>query len=84
MSSIRKALKKIAKKEGVSVEEVYREMQIAINMAYANPDPAVQAAWENIPMPSGAPRPEDVIAYCVEKLVFPHNRTVASRERGPF
>lgn len=84
MSSIRKALKKIAKREGVSVEEVYREMQIAINMAYANPDPAVQAAWENIPMPSGAPRPEDVIAYCVEKLTPPHNRTVASRERGPF
>lgn len=68
MRSIKKVIKKIAKREGVSVEEVYREMQIAIDMAYADSDPAVQAAWENIPVPYGKPRPEDVIAYCVEKV----------------
>lgn len=68
MNSIKKILKRIAKREGISVEEVYREIQVAIEMAYANPDPAVQAVWKNIPMPYGKPGPEDVIAYCVEKV----------------
>lgn len=68
MSKFKKILKKIAEKEGISVEEVYREMQTAIDAGFSNPDPAIQAAWRNIPLPCGKPRPEDVIAYCTGML----------------
>lgn len=68
MSKFKKILRKIAEKEGISVEEVYREMQEAINVGFSNPDPAIQAAWRNIPLPYGKPRPEDVIAYCAGRI----------------
>ena len=68
MSKIKNALKKIAKREGISIEEVYHEMQIAIDMGYLNPNSAIQAAWKNIYLPCGKPRPEDVIAHCVKQI----------------
>lgn len=68
MRKFKKALKKIAAKEGISVEEVYREMQIAIDVGFSNPDPAIRAAWKNVPMPYGKPRPEDVVAYCAKRI----------------
>ena len=68
MNKFKKALRQIAKMEGVSIEEVYREIQIAIDAGYSNPDPAVQAVWKNVPLPCGKPRPEDVIAYCLEQI----------------
>lgn len=84
MNKIQKVVKKIAKREGVSVEEVYREMQIAVDIGYSNPDPAVQAVWKKIPMPCGEPRPEDVITYCVEKLALPHSRKCGMPRKRPF
>lgn len=68
MKTFKKILKKIAKMEKISVEDVYYKMQIAINTAYTNPDPAVQAAWKNISSPYGKPRPEDVIEHCIRQL----------------
>jgi len=68
VSKFQKILKKIAEKEGVSVEEVYREMQIAIDIGFSSTDPVVQAAWKNISLPHGKPRPEDVIMYCAKKI----------------
>lgn len=68
MSKFEKALKKIAKMEGISVREVYREMQAAIDAGYASQSPAVQAAWSNVPLPYGKPRPEDVFAYCLKQI----------------
>lgn len=68
MRKFKKILRKIAEKEGISVEEVYREMQAAIDVGFSNPDPAIQAVWRNVPLPYGRPRPEDVIAYCAKKI----------------
>lgn len=68
MSKFKKVLKKIAKMEGISVREVYREMQTAIEAGYANQSPAVQAAWSNVPLPYGKPRPEDVFTYCLNQI----------------
>lgn len=39
----RKILEKVAAQNGVSVDEVRAEIQIAIDMGMASPDPAVQA-----------------------------------------
>lgn len=62
------ALMIIARKEGRSVKEIYHEMQTAINAAYSNPDPGIRAAWRDIPLPSGRPKPEDVVAYCARNV----------------
>lgn len=39
---------KIAEKYNTPPEEVRREMQIAIDAGFDNPDPAVQAEWKKV------------------------------------
>lgn len=67
-SKFNRILKIIAEKEGISVEEVYREMQAAIDAGYSNPDPAIRTAWEKVPLPYGKPRPEDMVVYCAGQI----------------
>ena len=52
---------KIAEKYNTTPEEVRREMQIAIDTGFDNPDPAVQEEGDR-------PTPEEVINYAVKKL----------------
>lgn len=59
----RNALEIIAAKEGISVEEVRREIQLAIDDAMKNPDPKVQAEWRKIPKKGKKPTPEEVIEF---------------------
>lgn len=61
-------IKKVAEKHHTTVEEVYREMQIAIDAGFDNPDPAVQAEWKKIKMKGDRPTPEEVIEYAVRSL----------------
>lgn len=67
MSKFKRALREIAKREGISTKEVYQEMQKAINAGYHNSDPAIQAAWKEVPVWFGRPRPEDVVRFCAKK-----------------
>jgi len=60
---IRKALQQIAKKEGVSVGEVRRNIKLAMQDARSNPDPKIQAFWDSIPHKRDKLTPEDVIAH---------------------
>jgi len=60
---IKGALQKIAETEGVSVNEVRREIELAIMAARENPDPKVQAFWRSIPYKGDNPTPEEVIAH---------------------
>jgi hypothetical protein len=68
MSGFKMILKVIAEKEGISTEEVYHEMQAAIDAGFSSSDPVIQAAWRKMPMLCGKPRPEDVIAYCAGQI----------------
>ena len=47
-SEVIRAFEKIARKEGVSVDEVRREIQKAIDDAMQSDDPAVQSYWKKI------------------------------------
>ena len=49
-------------------EEVRREMQIAIDTGFDNPDPAVQEEWKKMTLKGDRPTPEEVINYAVKKL----------------
>lgn len=63
-----KAITKLAAEKGISVEEVRREIQIAINMGMANQDPNVQAYWKKILKKGVKPTPEDIIEYFADQV----------------
>lgn len=58
----------IAKKEGVSVEEVRSEMEVAIAVARMNKNPAIQELWRTIPCKDEIPTPEEVIAFVIQAI----------------
>ena len=66
-------LAKIAKEHHTTPEEVYREMQIAIDAAFDNPDPQVRKNWEQIHYTGDRPTPEDVI-YGIGLMLSPDDR----------
>ena len=59
---------KIAEKYNTTPEEVRREMQIAIDAGFDNPDPAVQEEWKKMTLKGDRPTPEEVINYAVKQL----------------
>lgn len=59
---------RVAKQNNTTADEVYAEIQKAIDAAFYNPDPLVQAEWAKIPYKGNKPTPEDVIAYAVNVL----------------
>lgn len=61
--SAQKSLEAVAKMNGVSVEAVKQEIELAIAVARENSDPKVQAFWSSVPHKGKAPTPEEVIAY---------------------
>ena len=65
---IGRSLKKIAAKEGVSTDEVRRDIEIAITAAKNNLDPAIQAFWASIPRKGETLTVEEAIAY-IAKMV---------------
>lgn len=60
-TNLQEILQKIAKQNNTTPEEVYKEMQIAIDAAFDNPDPQVRKNWEKIHFTGDRPTPEDVI-----------------------
>ena len=72
MKLFRKALKAIAKEEGISTKEVYRQMREAINIGMSNPDPAIRRVWQNIILLQGEATPENVLAYCAAQIEAEH------------
>ena len=56
-------LETVAKKEGISNEQVRREMQEAMDEAMNNPDPMVQMRWKFIPRKGAQPTLEEFVEY---------------------
>ena len=59
---------KIAEKYNTTPEEVRREMQIAIDAGFDNPDPAVQEEWKKMTLKGDRPTPEEVVNYAVKQF----------------
>lgn len=66
---IQNSFDKIAKAEGITIEEVRQEIALAISYALKSDDPKVQRFWENIPCKGEAPTIEEVIDYIALQLV---------------
>lgn len=65
MYSFKKILKAVAKKNGVSTQEVMVETQRVIDLAFSDSDPQVRARWQNIPHKGEKPTVEEVVMFCV-------------------
>ncbi|WP_416326190.1 sporulation initiation factor Spo0A [[Eubacterium] hominis] len=65
---MKEIVKMIATDENQKEEDIYREMQIAIDQAYFNDDPMIKKRWERIPHEGVKPTPEDVVDYLVTLL----------------
>ena len=59
---------KIAKKEGVTPEEVLREMQIAIDSAFDHHDANAQPLWDSIEFKGSRPTPEEFVMQIAKIL----------------
>ncbi|WP_373215904.1 sporulation initiation factor Spo0A [Ruminococcus sp. 5_1_39BFAA] len=68
---IDKIIKQVARVHNTIAEEVYAEMQIALDAAFQSKDPEVQKEWAKIPFKGDHPIPEDVIPYLVGQLKNP-------------
>ena len=66
------ALEAVAKKYGVSIEEVKREIDLAIESAQNHPNKEAQAFWDSIPREGNMPTPEEVIMF-IAKMESRHN-----------
>lgn len=65
---IDKIIKQVARVHNTTAEEVYAEMQIALDAAFQSKDPEVPKEWARIPFKGDHPTPEDVIPYLVGQL----------------
>ena len=56
-------LQQIADNKDCEVEDVRREMQLAIDAAQKDTDPKIRALWESFPHEGDKVTPEDVVAF---------------------
>ena len=66
--NIDEIIKRVAMAHNTTPEEVYAEMQIALDAAFQSKEPNVQNEWEKIPLKGDHPASEDVIPYLVGQL----------------
>lgn len=62
------AIEEVAEKEGISVNEVIREIDLAIEEAMQSSDPLVRARWTLIPCAGDKPTALEFIAYMRGKI----------------
>ena len=62
------AIKQIADREGISVSEVRKEIQTAIDEGMKSTDKSVQAYWSRIPRKGTKPTPEEVINFIAKSV----------------
>lgn len=65
---LNKILQKIALENGVSVAEVRKDIQEALDLGWNNPDPKVQEYWKSIPCRGKMPKLEEVIKHILKTV----------------
>ena len=65
--SASRAIQRIAQQEGKTVEEVRKDMKLAMLCGLLNNEPQVQAMWKSIPCEGKYPEPEELIAWAAKR-----------------
>lgn len=60
------AIKKIAKRDGVSVNYVRKQMKISMLNGLSSTDPQIKQFWDSIPNEGEISTPEELIIYIAE------------------
>ena len=63
-----KVMSTIGKRERKSSKEVEKEIQIAIDSGFDNPDAAIRAEWAKVPFKGERPTPQEVIEYLCKEM----------------
>ena len=63
------ALREVARKNHITVDEVRKEIRLAMIAAMCDPDPAIQRVWREIPCAGAALTPEDLITYIAKQCL---------------
>lgn len=58
----------IARKHGTTVDEVKKEIKLAMLVGMCNQDPAVQKKWNSIPHDGDVPTPEELLIFLTSQL----------------
>lgn len=66
---ISKIIQMIGKQEGISAKEVEKEIQIAIDSGFDNPDAKIRAAWEKVPFKGERPTTQEVVEYLCKEIM---------------
>lgn len=61
-------IKKVAKENGVSVEEVERDINALITEAYNSEDPETRKKWSVMSGDGSQPTVEEVLSYFIRRL----------------
>lgn len=65
----RRAIRHIARSQGISEAEVRSEMEIAMLEGYNSSDPAVQAEWAKAPFVGRVPTVEEFLVWMTSRIV---------------
>ena len=68
MKKTETALRKVAEENGVSVEEVRRDIQAIIDDLYNSDDPEIKSKWRSITETGQKPTVEQMIEYLTAKV----------------
>ena len=63
------ALREVARKNHITVDEVRKEIRLAMIAAMCDPDPAIQRVWREIPHAGDLLTPEDLITYIAKQCL---------------
>lgn len=63
------ALRKVARKNHTTLEEVRKEIRLAMIAAMCDPAPAIQRVWREIPHAGDLLTPEDFITYIAKQCL---------------
>ena len=65
---VSRILETVAEEQGVSLNEIRDEIELALRQAQENSDAEMQAQWAKIPRAGEKSTPEEVILYLSKKL----------------
>lgn len=71
MANIRKILIQVAAENNTTVEEVRREITLAIEQAMNSSDPEIHKKWRAMSRTGGTPTPEEAIIALYKELMGP-------------
>jgi hypothetical protein len=58
----------IARQHGTNVDEVKKEIKLAMMVGMCSQDPTVQKKWESIPHDGEVPTPEELLIFLTSQL----------------